>query len=49
VKGPPRVSMSPESVAINPIKPDADGVIIDDQVNVSTIEAADYVKKVLSP
>ncbi len=48
VKGPPTVPMPPTSVAINPIKPDEDGVIIDDRVNFPTLTAAGYVKSMLS-
>ena len=48
VKGPPTVAMPPASVAINPIVPGEDGVIIDDRVNFPTLTAAGYVKSMLS-
>jgi len=48
VKGRPTVPMPPTSVAINPIQPDEDGVIIDVRVNFPTLTAAGYVKSMLS-
>ena len=47
-KGPPKVSMPPASVAINPIMPDEDGLIIDDRVSFPRLAAAGYVKSMLS-
>lgn len=48
VKGAPRVTMPPSSVAINPVVPDETGNIIDDRVNFPTLTAAGYVKSILS-
>ena len=44
VKGRPRVAMPPKSVAINPIQPNEEGVIVDDRVNFPTLVAAGYEK-----
>lgn len=42
VRGRPRVAMPPESVSINPVVPDANGMITDDRVNFPTLTAAGY-------
>lgn len=44
VRGRPRVAMPPESVAINPILPNEEGIIVDDRVNFPTLSAAGYRK-----
>ena len=41
VRGRPRVAMPPESVSINPVVPDENG-IVDDRVNFPTLTAAGY-------
>ena len=43
-KGRPIVSMLPQSVAINPIKPSEKGKLVADNVNFPTLTAAGYVK-----
>jgi hypothetical protein len=40
--------MPPTSVAINPIVPGDDGIIIDDRVNFPTLAVTGYVKSMLS-
>lgn len=44
VRGRPVVAMPPVSVAINPIVPNDEGIIIDDRVNFPTLAAAGYAK-----
>ena len=44
VRGRPKVAMPPESVAINPIQPNEEGVIVNDRVNFPTLSAAGYQK-----
>jgi putative transposase len=44
VHGCPTVAMPPESVAINPILPNEEGIIVDDRVNFPTLAAAGYQK-----
>lgn len=43
-KGRPIVPMPPKSVAINPVKVNDDGEMVDDRVNFPTLTAAGYVK-----
>lgn len=42
VRGRPKVAMPPTSVAINPIVPDENGLVIDGRVNFPTLPAAGY-------
>jgi len=44
VHGRPTVAMPPASVAINPILPNEEGIIVDDRVNFPTLAAAGYKK-----
>lgn len=44
VKARPVVAMPPTSVAINPVVPDENGVIVDSRVNFPTLNAAGYQK-----
>lgn len=44
VRGRPKVTMPPESVAINPILPNEEEIIIGDRVNFPTLSAAGYRK-----
>ena len=44
VRGRPRASLPPATVAINPVEPSTDGTMDADRVNFPTLTAAGYVK-----
>lgn len=44
VRGRPAVRMPPTSVAINPVLPNEDGIIVEERVNFPTLPAAGYAK-----